>query len=107
VSVIGRRNELLGWFHKRILPQLVVGKMLVREHGYEIEGFRPYIQESVRHTGWNPRHIWSFHCKAPIADHVLNLAVQNDVRFLTLVRMQRRAAARLGLGQVNESPSKP
>src|SRR4030095_8580188 len=44
-------------FHKRILPQLFVGKMLVREHGYEIEGFRPYIQDVMRDTGRDPRHI--------------------------------------------------
>jgi len=91
-----RANELLGWFHKRILPELFVGKMLVRKHGYEIERFHPGIPESVRHPGWNPHHIWSFHCKSPIADHVLNLAVQNSVRFLTLVRMQRRARRPLG-----------
>jgi hypothetical protein len=88
--VIGRPNELLGWFHKRTLPEFFVGKMLVREHSYEIERFRPGIPESVRHTGRNPHHIWSFHCKLPIADHVLNLAVQNDVRFLTVVRMHEK-----------------
>ena len=27
--VIGRASELLGWFHKRTLPQFFVGKMLV------------------------------------------------------------------------------
>ena len=105
MSVIGRRNELLAWFHKRILPQLFVGKMLVREHGYEIEGFRPYIQESVRHTGRDPRHIWSFHCKAPIADHVLNLAVQNDVRFLTVCKGGPPPG--WVSVRINDSPSKP
>ena len=64
-----------------------------------LNGSRPGIPESVRHTGRNTRHIWSFHCKSPIADQVLNLAVQNDVRFLTVVHMQRRSAPRLGLGQ--------
>src|SRR5260370_31908129 len=78
-----RANELLGWFHKRILPELFVGKMLVRKHGYEIERFHPGIPESVRHPAWNPHHISSFHCKSPIADHVLNLAAQNEVRFRT------------------------
>ena len=34
--VIGRANKLLGWFHKRTLPEFFVGKMLVREHSYEI-----------------------------------------------------------------------
>ena len=43
VCVIGHANELLGWFHKRILPKLFIGKMLVRKHGYEIEGFRAYV----------------------------------------------------------------
>ena len=81
--------------------------MLVREHGYEVEGFRPYVQKSVWHTGRDPRHIWPFHGKAPIADHVFNLAVQDDVRFLTVVRMQRRPTARLGLSQINDSASKP
>ena len=38
--VIGRANKLLGWFHKRTLPEFFVGKMLVREHSYEIERFR-------------------------------------------------------------------
>jgi hypothetical protein len=52
--VIGRTSELLGWFHKRILPEFFVGKMLVREHSYEIERLRPDIPESVRHTG--PEH---------------------------------------------------
>ena len=97
--VIGRASELLGWFHKRTLPEFSVGKMLVREYSYEIERFRPDIPESVRHTGRNTRHIWPFHCKLAIADHVLNLAVQDYVRFLIVVHMQRRPATRLGLGQ--------
>ena len=73
--------------------------MLVRKHGDEIERFRSGIAESVRHTCRNTRNIRPFHRKTPIADHVLNLAVQNDMRFLTVVRMQRRPAARLGFRQ--------
>lgn len=34
IGFIGRENELLDWFQKRILPELFVGKMFVREHGY-------------------------------------------------------------------------
>ncbi len=68
-------NELLGWFQKRVLPELFVGKMFVREHGYQIKRFAPGIAKSMRHAGRNTRHIWSFHGKSPIANQVLNLAV--------------------------------
>ena len=42
-AFIGRANELLSWFHKRIFAELFVGKMLVRKHGDEIERFRSGI----------------------------------------------------------------
>ena len=104
--VIGRASELLSWFHKRIFAELFVGKMLVREHGDEIERFRSGIAESVRHTCRNTRHIRPSHRKTPIADHVLNLAVQNDVRFLTVAQCKGGPPPGWVSVRINESPSK-
>jgi hypothetical protein len=75
IVFICRENELLGWFQKWVLPELFVGKMFVREHGYQIKRFAPGIAKSMRHAGRDPRHIGSFHCKLPTADQVLNPSV--------------------------------
>jgi hypothetical protein len=64
------------------------------------------IAESVRHTCRNTRHIRPFHCKTPIADHVLNPAVQNDVRLLSCVSKGGPPPGWVSVRR-NESASKP
>src|SRR5262245_53016074 len=83
---------------QRIGATLIPAEPLVGKRGDQAERLLADVQKGVWHARWNLDDIRPGHGETLVAQYIGRGALQHDVRLLAGVGVERRPAARVGLG---------